>query len=349
MQTIKIRYTTLYSFGIAGIMIVILGVVILLKMPQPSYSQTCMTRQQVSSDTTRCLYIIDSTVYKKGSRSSPHKGHPCGTDVTTIIPSFHAATASKYLTPNLVGTICAGPTPTTIPTPTVPKVPTATIGPTQVVQPTTPPTGVPTTPPTPLPTAIVPTATLAPTQVPAAGSSLLAITLRLHGIGSGGDNVVSPANGNMTPLSPQRVTTVTLYSTTGSIVMGVQGVVTYNSSDGTFKGTMDLGTALQTGFYTVKIVTHPFLRHLVPQIVSITKGTTTMVPIATLINGDVNDDNHLDSLDYNMVLDCFSDLLPAKNCSTAGKKQATDMNDDGNVNQVDYNLFVRELSVQIGN
>lgn len=82
-----------------------------------TYSQTCMTVQQVQSDS-RCLYILSGKIYQKGSRSKPHQGNPCGTDVTSIIRSFHTASPAKYLDPNYVGNICTNqPAATNTPVP----------------------------------------------------------------------------------------------------------------------------------------------------------------------------------------------------------------------------------------
>ena len=109
------------------------------------YGQTCFTTQTVASDS-RCLFILSGKVYEKGTRASPHQGNTCGTDVTNIIPSFHAASAAVYLDPNYVGNICvptATPAPTSTPKPTNTSAPqptaTPTPTPTSQIQPTYPP------------------------------------------------------------------------------------------------------------------------------------------------------------------------------------------------------------------
>ncbi len=99
-----------------------------------------MTIAQVQADS-RCLYIWGSQVYQKGDRSNPHYGHPCGTDVTSIIPASHVGNQAKYLLPNYVANICPAATSTPVPTST--------------------PTPKPTFTPTPQPTA-----TLAPEATP---------------------------------------------------------------------------------------------------------------------------------------------------------------------------------------
>ena len=81
-------------------------------------------------------------MYQKGTRSKPHKGNTCGTDVTNIIPSFHAASAAKYLDPNFVGKIC---TATTTPNPTATPIAGSTSTPIPTSGPTTPPASCKTT------------------------------------------------------------------------------------------------------------------------------------------------------------------------------------------------------------
>jgi hypothetical protein len=85
-----------------------------------------------------------------------------------------------------------------------------------------------------------------------------------------------------------------------------------------------------------------YLGRQYPGILSIANGQATHLQDLALVSGDTNNDNVLS------ILDCFSDLTPARNCSDANKKLMTDLTDDGEVNQFDYNLFLRELSVQSG-
>src|SRR2546423_6477225 len=78
---------------------------------------SCMTMQQIQSDN-RCLYIYNGKIYEKGTKSDPHQGHPCGSDVTQIIPATHLAGIAQYLDPNYKATVCTANTtsPTTVPT-----------------------------------------------------------------------------------------------------------------------------------------------------------------------------------------------------------------------------------------
>ncbi|MBP9817239.1 hypothetical protein KBC75_00595 [Candidatus Shapirobacteria bacterium] len=137
-------------------------------------ASSCMTVAQVNADTSRCLYIFASKVYEKGTQASPHRGHACGSEVTSVMPSNHISNVIKYLDPNYRTDIC----PAVVPTPTasqsggqatntpVPQ-PTAT----NIPLPTATNKPVPTNTPRPSPTALqsggqanqpTPTATVKP-------------------------------------------------------------------------------------------------------------------------------------------------------------------------------------------
>lgn len=197
----------------------------------------------------------------------------------------------------------------------------------------------PTRVPTPTPTTtIVPTATPVP-------STSFAFNLLLHGLGVGGDSANSNGGGNTSPLRPARSVSVQVFNSANALILTKAGTVSYNSGSGSFKGTIGMGTDLSGSVYTIKVKTDQFLRALVPGIQTVPAGNasqTVNLPTAVLINGDVNNDNTLDILDYNILIGCYSDLTPAVSCTPANKILA-DLNDDGNVNQFDYNLFLREL------
>lgn len=201
-------------------------------------------------------------------------------------------------------------------------------------------TGGVTTPPSPT-TPIIPS----PTSLPA-GSTTLSFQVNLHGIGKGGDNVNPTATGNMNPIITSRAITVTLSDANG-IDSVHQGTIQYNSTLGNYQATVPVSSTIATGPYLAQVKVTRYLSKRYPGIVTITKGQIIQLPLIALIAGDSNGDNALSVLDYNLILDCFSDLSPARNC-TIDKKAQTDLNDDGNVNQFDYNLFLRELSVQSG-
>ncbi len=235
----------------------------------------------------------------------------------------------------------------TTPSPGLTLVPTATTAPTATVAPTAGltlvPTAIKTPTPTVAPTAIAATNTPAPTASPIPGGTTVQATLLLHGLGKGGDSVNAASLGNFTLQRPQRTITMEIFDVQNQLVLTKQGTVTFDTTAGNFVGTVDLGTQFSTGLYTVKIKTDQYLRGLVAGIQTITVGQKTTLASLTLVNGDVNNDNQINIVDYNIIVGCYSDLLPPISC-TATKKVQADINDDGNVNQFDYNLFIRELT-----
>jgi hypothetical protein len=201
--------------------------------------------------------------------------------------------------------------------------------------------------PTRTPTQVPTSTPIPPTPTPLPQSIKVGITLLLHGIGKGGDSVDQNALGNQTPITPQRSVTLQLINDQNVVISQPTGLLTYTSTTGDFKGTVDVGTAVPGGTYQVKVKTPLYLSSQIGSFFTLSQGQTTTLPSTTLVVGDSNNDNLLNILDYNLLLDCYSVFEPAKNCDSA-KQKSTDLNDDGKVNTTDTNLWLRELSVQSG-
>jgi len=223
--------------------------------------------------------------------------------------------------------------PTTLPTNTL--VPTQPISPTAIISPSL---------------AISPTQILQPTATIAPATTYLSLTVFLHGIGDSGDNANPSASSlsNKSPLRLQRNVTAYVYNDQNQLAATQPGTISYDATNGDFKGNIALSNSLQDGYYTILIKEDSHLRKSIPGIIHIIPQQINTMPAVSLVAGDVNNDNVLNILDYNILLGCYSDLLPAVSCTDTNKSIA-DINDDGFVNQFDYNLFLREVTVQNGN
>ena len=180
-------------------------------------------------------------------------------------------------------------------------------------------------------------------------SSLL-IDVLLDGIGNRGDNT-NPNNfslSNKSPKHPTISTDIQVYTLENQIIAAGSGKITYDTSSGSYKGDVPIQMGFPTGKYIVKIKGDTYLRRQVSGIQTITAGHKNQIALVPLVAGDVDNDNKLNILDYNLILDCYSDLSQAPNCAVAEKQIKSDINDDGLVNQIDYNLFLREISTQPG-
>ena len=186
-----------------------------------------------------------------------------------------------------------------------------------------------------------------PTTVPQA--TIFSLTVYLHGLGNSGDNANPTAHSlsNKNPLRQTREVEVSVYNADESLVSTKQGKINYNPTNGNFTGQIDMGTNLLSGIYTIKLKSPFYLNKRISGIQTIKAGETNTLPQVTLVTGDVNNDNVLNILDYNLIAGCYSDFAPPVSC-TSSQKIETDITDDGNVNQFDYNLFLRDLSVQNG-
>jgi len=225
---------------------------------------------------------------------------------------INVETAAGGITPTVTPSVTAFPTNT--PTPTGPT-PTGA---------TTTPTNTPTRTPTPTPTtSLTPTPTLPSTP------TFISVSMTLPGIGT---------KGNASPNNMQRRVFVQLFDAANKTVgVSVAAQVSFDPSSGIFKGTANFGTVVPTGNYSAKLKTDQYLVKKTPAGV-VTAGTSnTLVPV-TLISGDINGDNKLDILDYNILVSCFGSKINSDACG--GKKVDADLNDDGVIDGVDYNLFI---------
>jgi len=182
---------------------------------------------------------------------------------------------------------------------------------------------------------------------PTGGQTRFGLTVFLHGIGRGGDNTAPNSTGNINPLHTLRAVTIEAYDINNQLSVTKQGNITFNSSNGNFNGTINMDPIVP-GVYTIRVKSPQFLKKGIPGIITVTTGQTVSLANIYLVTGDTNNDNSLSVLDYNLLLDCYSDINPPRDCSDPNKKTMSDITDDGKTNQFDYNLFLRELSSQQG-
>ncbi len=177
----------------------------------------------------------------------------------------------------------------------------------------------------------------------------LTLTVYEHGIGASGDNTNPDSSlSNKNPSHLTRNITLSIFNTSNQFIASATGTITYNSTSGSFTGSIITDKLATTGDYLVKASTDFHLTRLLPgHIQHIIAGQSNKLSDAIFVAGDIVQDNKLNILDYNQILNCYSNLNPPVSC-TDSQKQAADLNDDGLVNQVDYNLFLRELATQSG-
>lgn len=207
--------------------------------------------------------------------------------------------------------------------------PTPTAKPTATKAPTPTPTTKPVATSTPLPTTPLVTSTPVPP-----GSTLLAISATMPGIGG--------TSGNKTPKRPSREAKIVLLDSQNHAVPTTQGNINF---DGTkFSGTINLLANFVSGTYSIKIKFDNTLFKLVPGIQNIIAATTNQIPQVTLVPGDIDGNNILDILDWNIILGCVkSDAA----CSES-KKVLADLNDDGKVDEMDLNIILRGFASRNG-
>lgn len=189
--------------------------------------------------------------------------------------------------------------------------------------------------PTPNPS-ISPNLTPSPTPLP--GSILLALSSTLDGI---------TANRDLDAAAALQPVTIEVFDSANNQLKlttptNIINQVEYDSLDGKFKRTINLGNTLASGDYTIKIKAGKYLKKKISHIFTITSTTETQtIPVSTkLIGVDINNDKTVDILDYNFVINCYKDK---QNTPICGNKKAGDLNYDGVVDGIDYNILVRGI------
>lgn len=102
------------------------------------------------------------------------------------------------------------------------------------------------------------------------------------------------------------------------------------------------------GAYLVKVQLDYTLRKFTPGITLISQGASNGATDTNLTVGDINQDNQVNLTDYNLLLKCYSDILPPTGPCPSWQKTAADLNDDGSVNGFDYNIMLRIFQNQGG-
>lgn len=169
----------------------------------------------------------------------------------------------------------------------------------------------------------------------------LSYSVGLDGIGSTGDRV-NPSNNSLSIKTPQRTAKASILYVSGEPLANPaerQTTLHYDPSSGKYIGKVTNFLWSSTpGTFTIKIGTVGHLVKTVHPSINISDGQTIDIS-ADLVAGDINNDNQLSILDYNMLIGCFG--LIGQNTDLACKE--ADLNDDGTIDQFDYNLWLREF------
>lgn len=182
--------------------------------------------------------------------------------------------------------------------------------------------------------------TITPTPTPLPDHAYINLQISLPGIAA------TTSAGNTNPLHPTRLVTLSLLqpNTSSSSAVSQKGNIFFNTVSGLFEGGISIGPLIP-GNYLAKIFLDQYLQYLPENIITIASSSagylisTTPLKTVQLVSGDLNNDNVIDLLDYNILLGCFGkDITNNPSCREA------DLDDNGVVDGIDYNIFLRSLA-----
>lgn len=248
-------------------------------------------------------------------------GQKCclGTNFPSTVPSLTITPTQTIL-------------PSASPTTTVPPTETATISPTDSITPSISlsPTNSPAPSASPT-TEISTTPTEAVTLPP--GTTTIELALKLQGIG----NLTSENSNPKTTTRNVKIEIFNSDTTVQSLVGTINSNVDYNSQTGTFKGIIPVPD-VQTGDYSLKVSTSKYLKKIVGRDTNqsnqkLISGKNNPLPQTALIIGDINEDNRLTILDWQIWVACYNKTMttPIPLEGISGNCSMTDVNDDGEV------------------
>jgi uncharacterized protein YkwD len=287
-----------------------------------------------------------SAVLTSWKHAPPYNANLLNSNFTQAGIALATGSATQsYWTINLAGpaasisaTITLSTTPTASSSPSVSPSSTPSASLTPKLSPTTIPSPTATTPTQPIPPTNAPTPTYSanpPIQTPTPSiypgytlnplDTQILVAVKIPSIGNGG---------NKSPKTLTRQVDVGIYNSQNKQVAKGSGPLTYDGD--LFKGVIHLGTVPNETYY-IKVVMPYTLQALAkPNFQALRNDRLNALPQVILIQGDLNKDNVLTLVDYNLALACFQ----GKSCVT---KSAIDFNDDGVVNVTDYNLLLQNF------
>ncbi len=272
----------------------------------------------------------------------------CKKQVGTLYCSSGTAPVGGSCTCTLCSVLSpAAPTATKTPTPTATKTPTPVqSAPTATKTPTPIQGGQATA--TPIQSG--PTSTPLPgqataTPIPSTNQAKIAVTLDIPGLGT---NKALGQNPN--PIRNTRTAQIKVFDANNTLVKEVSGQVSaqdlrnaavitnISSVDFAYRGTFDLGTL--SGNHTVKARFDNSLWKTIG-IANFVNGQTATLPLSVLTTGDIDQNNELNLVDYNLIVSCYG----TKSCS---QKEKADLNIDGKVDELDLNILYASFAKRQG-
>ena len=124
----------------------------------------------------------------------------------------------------------------------------------------------------------------------------------------------------------------------------VNGSITF-AQDGKFKGTITLKEGFPTGTYSITVKVPNYIEEPIVNSLAITAGAKNIPVSGNLSTGDIDNNNELTILDYNILISCYI-YSPNTGACNQNNRIVSDLTDNGVNDHDDYNLHLRDWSAR---
>lgn len=152
---------------------------------------------------------------------------------------------------------------------------------------------------------------------------------------------------NTSPRHPDKQVELTIYNRSFEKIADLDGFVSYNSDQGIFRGIAYIEKPISDDKYYIKLRVPGYKDQMPETAQKIISGQANDLEDFLMQAGDINFDNSINALDYNIMKNCLTDTQ-TDNDNQNIHSYRCDINDDLTVDQADLELLKNGLSGIIG-
>lgn len=164
------------------------------------------------------------------------------------------------------------------------------------------------------------------------------------GIGESPENVSkNKFVNNSSPRHPDKKVELTIYNRSFEKITDLAGFVSYDLAQGVFRGIAFIEKPIPDDRYYIKLRVPGYKDRMSDTAQKIISGTENVIETFSMKAGDINFDNSINTLDYNIMKNCMGATRPDSDSRNIYNLHC-DLNDDLEVDQTDLEILINGLS-----